>query len=138
MIIFVSDEADVRTILRHPAQITCTDGLLGGKPHPRVYGTFPRILGRMCRDERILTLPEAIRKMTSATAQRLGLQDRGLLKEGFKADIVVFDPQSIIDTATYEDPRQAPKGIEHVFLNGKQAVAASKQTETRAGKVLRV
>ncbi|RJP14346.1 MAG: D-aminoacylase [Candidatus Abyssobacteria bacterium SURF_5] len=138
MIIFVSDEADVRTIMRHPAQIVCTDGLLGGRPHPRVYGAFPRILGRYCRDEKLLTLAEAIRKMTSAPAHRLGLSGRGLLREGYHADVVVFNPDTIIDTATYEEPRQAPIGIEHVFINGKHAVAAGKQTGSRSGKVLRV
>jgi N-acyl-D-amino-acid deacylase len=138
MIIFISDETDVRTILRHPAQIVCTDGLLGGKPHPRVYGAFPRILGRLCRDEKVLELPEAIRKMTSAPAQRLGLADRGLLKEGFFADIVVFNPGTIIDTATYDEPRQAPKGIEHVFINGKQVVASGRQIGAKSGRILRV
>ncbi len=137
MIVFISDEADVRTILRHPLQIACTDGLLGGKPHPRVYGSFPRIL-RLCRDEHVLALPEAIRKMTSAAAQRLGVADRGLIKEDFRADVVVFNPKTILDTATYEEPRQAPIGIEHVFINGKHVVASGKQVSAKSGKVLRV
>lgn len=138
MIIFVSNESDVKTILRHPAQTVCTDGLLGGRPHPRVYGAFPRILGRFCREEKVLGLAEAIRKMTSAPAQRLGLRDRGLIKEGLRADLVVFNPKTIIDTATYEDPRQAPLGIEHVFVNGKHIVASGKQIGAKSGKVLRV
>ncbi|GAB4337899.1 MAG: D-aminoacylase [Candidatus Abyssubacteria bacterium] len=138
MIIFLSDEDDVRRILKHPAQTVCTDGLLGGTPHPRAYGTFPKILGRLCRDERVLDLADAIRKMTSAGAQRLGFSDRGLLKEGFCADITVFNPRTIIDTSTYEDPRQFPIGIEHVFINGKRVVQSGKQIGKSAGRVLRM
>ncbi len=136
-IMFVADEDDVRTILKHPLQMVCTDGLQGGKPHPRLYGTFPRVLGRYCRELGLLELPEAIRKMTSAPAGRLGLHDRGLLRPGMKADIVVFDPQEIIDTATYDEPRQHPKGIRHVLVNGKQTVGDGRMLETRAGWVLR-
>jgi N-acyl-D-amino-acid deacylase len=137
MILFMASEEDVRTILQHPFQIACTDGLLGGKPHPRLYGAFPRILGHYCRKLGILDLPEAIRKMTSAAASRLGLHDRGLLKPGMKADLVVFDPETIIDTSTYEDPRKHPKGIRHVFVNGKETVREGKMVGVRAGKVLR-
>jgi len=137
MILFMADEDDVQTILKHPFHIACTDGLLGGKPHPRLYGAFPRILGHYCRDLGILDLPEAVRKMTSAPAARLGLKDRGLVRSGMKADLVVFDPDEIIDTSTYEEPRQHPKGILHVFVNGKQAVREGKLLEARAGRVLR-
>lgn len=137
MILFMADEGDVQAILKHPLQIACTDGLLGGKPHPRLYGAFPRILGHYCRDLGILDLPEAIRKMTSAPASRLGLRDRGLLMPGMKADLVVFDPQEVIDTSTYEEPRQHPKGILHVFVNGKPAVRASEILEAGAGRALR-
>jgi N-acyl-D-amino-acid deacylase len=137
MILFIADEDDVQTILKHPLHVACTDGLLGGKPHPRLYGTFPRILGHYCRDLGILGLPEAIRKMTSAPANRLGLSDRGLLRPGMKADVVVFDPDTIIDASTYEDPRRYPTGIRHVFVNGRQAVRDGQLTETRAGRVLR-
>ena len=137
MILFIADEGDVQTILKHPLHIACTDGLLGGKPHPRLYGAFPRILGHYCRELGILDFPEAIRKMTSAPAARLGLRDRGLLRPGMKADLVVFDPDEIIDTSTYEEPRQHPKGVLHVFVNGKQAVRAGELFEARAGRVLR-
>jgi N-acyl-D-amino-acid deacylase len=137
MIIFISDENDIREIMRHPAGTVCTDGLLGGTPHPRVYGTFPRILGRYCR-EGVLDLTEAIRKMTSASAQRLGLHDRGLIREGFRADLVIFDPERIIDTATYEAPRQFPEGIEHVFINGVHVVSRGEQIGTGSGMVLRI
>lgn len=137
MILFIADENDVQTILKHPLHTACTDGLLGGKPHPRLYGTFPRILGHYCRELGILGLAEAIRKMTSAPANRLGLGDRGLLRPGVKADIVVFDPKTIIDTSTYDDPRQYPKGIHHVFVNGRHAVRDGAMTDIRAGRVLR-
>ncbi len=137
MILFIADEEDVQTILRHPLQIACTDGLLGGKPHPRLYGAFPRILGHYGRDLGILDLQEAVRKMTSAPAARLGLKDRGLVRPGMKADLVVFDPGEIIDTSTYEEPRRHPKGIRHVFVNGNEAVREGEILEGRAGRVLR-
>jgi len=138
MIMFVADEGDIREILRHPAGTVCTDGLLGGKPHPRVYGTFPRILGKYCREEKVLPLQEALRRMTSAAAQRLGLKNRGLVKVGMKADIVVFNPETVIDNATYENPRQFPTGIEHVIINGNHVVEKGKQVGKGSGMVLRV
>ena len=137
MILFLADEGDVQAILKHPLQIACTDGLLGGKPHPRLYGAFPRILGHYCREAGILDLPEAIRKMTSAPAGRIGLRDRGLLRPGMKADLVVFDPDRIIDTSTYEEPRRHPRGIRHVFVNGKHTVCEGELLTARSGRVLR-
>lgn len=137
MILFIADEGDVQTILRHPLQIACTDGLLGGKPHPRLYGTFPRILGHYCRELGVLPLPEAIRKMTSAPAARLGLRDRGILRPGMKADLVVFDADRVIDRSTYDDPRRHPEGILHVFVNGRHAVRNGELLEAGAGRVLR-
>jgi N-acyl-D-amino-acid deacylase len=137
MILFVADEDDVRTILQHPLQMACTDGLLGGKPHPRLYGTFPRILGHYCRELGLLGLPEAIRKMTSAPAARIGLRDRGILRPGMKADLVVFDSDRIIDNATYDDPLRYPEGILHVFVNGRHTVENGRLLEASAGSVLR-
>ena len=137
MILFIADEADVQTILEHPLHIACTDGLLGGKPHPRLYGTFPRILGHYCRELGVLELPEAIRKMTSAPAARLGLLDRGIVRPGMKADLVVFDPDRVIDSSTYDDPRRYPEGILHVFVNGRHAVENGQLLEANAGGVLR-
>ena len=137
MILFIADEDDVQTILKHPLQVACTDGLLGGKPHPRLYGTFPRILGHYCRELGIIGLPEAIRKMTSAPAARLGLRDRGLIRPGMKADLVVFDSETIIDTSTYDNPRQYPEGIRHVFVNGTHSVKDGKLHYADAGRVLR-
>ncbi len=137
MILFVADEDDVQTILGHPLHIACTDGLLGGKPHPRLYGTFPRILGHYCRELGLLDLPEAIRKMTSAPAARLGLRDRGIVRPGMKADLVVFDPDRVIDKSTYDEPRQYPEGIQHVFVNGRHAVRDGELHEANAGRLLR-
>jgi N-acyl-D-amino-acid deacylase len=137
MILFSMDEEKMALGLRHPLGMVCTDGLLGGKPHPRVYGTFPRVLGKYVRERKDLTLVEAIRKMTSLPAQRLGLKDRGILSEGKAADIVVFDPEAVIDRATYENPRQYPEGIQHVIVNGALSVANGRFTGRLGGRVLK-
>ena len=137
MIIFSMDEERMRMGLRHPLGMVCTDGLLGGRPHPRVYGTFPRILGRYVREKRDLSLEEAIRKMTSLPARRLGLKDRGTLAEGAAADIVVFNPTTIADRATYDNPRQYPLGIRQVIVNGVLAVEGGQHTGKLGGKVLK-
>ena len=145
MVIFAMDEEDVLRIMRHPLQMVGTDsgasGTTGfmrrGKPHPRGYGTYPRVLGKYVRESGTLTLEEAIRKMTSFPAQRFGLQSRGLLKPGMVADIVVFNPDTVIDTATYEEPHQLPKGVEHVIVNGEITVQSSEPQGTLAGRTLR-
>jgi len=137
MVAFSQSEDVVREIMRHPYQMFCTDGLLGGTPHPRVYGTFPRVLGRYVRDEKVLELADAVRRMTSHPAQRLGLIRRGMLREGYFADVVVFDPARVIDRATYEQPRQFPAGIEHVIVNGIPVVRDEQTTGKVAGRVLR-
>ncbi|MHB8174193.1 MAG: N-acyl-D-amino-acid deacylase family protein [Nitrospirota bacterium] len=108
-----------------------------GKPHPRGFGSFPRVLGKYARDEKLLSLPQAVRKMTGMSADRLGLKGRGYIKEGLYADVTVFNPSTVIDTATFEDPYRFPNGIEHVLVNGKFAVRDGKQTAERAGKILR-
>ncbi len=109
-----------------------------GKPHPRSYGTFPRVLGRYARDEQVLSLEDAVRKMTSLTASRLRLHERGLVREGWWADLVVFDPATVIDTATYDEPHRYPVGIEHVIVNGEQALTASETQPGRHGRFLRL
>jgi N-acyl-D-amino-acid deacylase len=114
-----------------------TDGLLGGKPHPRVYGSYPRVLGYYCRERKTLALEDAVRKATSLPAQRLGLKDRGTIAEGKAADIVVFDPATVIDKATYVDPRIYPEGIPYVFVNGEPVVSAGQGTQKRPGRVVR-
>lgn len=105
--------------------------------HPRSYGTYPRILGKYVREERVLSLEEAVRKMTSAVARRLSIQDRGLLQEGLHADIAVFDPQTIIDHATYEQPHQLSTGVRYVFVNGVAVVRDGKHTGALPGQIVR-
>ena len=137
MVSFNMSEEDVRTIMKSPFQMVCTDGImLRGKPHPRVHGSFPRVLGRYVK-EGVISLEDAIRKMTSLPAQTFGFRNRGLLKPGMYADITVFDPDNIIDKGTYQDPIQFPVGIEYVIVNGKITVERGTHTGMRAGKVLR-
>jgi dihydroorotase/N-acyl-D-amino-acid deacylase len=137
----VLDEADVERIMRHPQTMIASDGRLTqpgeGHPHPRWYGTFPRVLGRYVRERGVLGLEEAIHKMTAQPAARLGLTDRGRIAEGLAADLVVFDPATVADRATFEEPHQYPEGIETVVVNGAVVVEAGKYTGVRAGRVLR-
>lgn len=131
-------EGNVRDILRWPHQMIGSDGLhLPGKCHPRLYGTFPRVLGRYVREEKVITLPEAIHKMTGAPAARLGLRDRGTLAVGNAADLVLFDPATVIDTATFEDPLRFPEGIPHVWVNGVAVKRNGSPTHALPGRVLR-
>ena len=109
-----------------------------GKPHPRSYGTFPRVLGRYARDENVISLEDAVRKMTSATASRLRLRDRGIAREGAWADLVVFDPARVMDTATYDDPHRFPVGIDHVIVAGGLALESGQTTRERHGRFLRL
>jgi dihydroorotase/N-acyl-D-amino-acid deacylase len=105
--------------------------------HPRSYGTYPRVLGKYVRDERVLTLEDAIRKMTSAPAARLSIRDRGLLREGYRADVVIFDPRTISDRATYENPHQLSVGVQYVFVNGTPVVVDGKHTGAKPGQIVR-
>jgi N-acyl-D-amino-acid deacylase len=102
-----------------------------------LWGTFPRVLGRYCRQEKLLSLPEAIRKMTGLPAQRFGLAERGLIREGFHADLVLFDPESVLDTATYSDPIRQSTGIDRVWVNGTLTYDSGGLTGRRAGRFLR-
>ncbi|HLF48889.1 MAG TPA: amidohydrolase family protein, partial [Methylomirabilota bacterium] len=111
--------------------------LAAGKPHPRSYGTFPRVLARYVRDQHVLTLEAAVRKMTALPAARLGLADRGVLRVGAKADVVLFDPERVADLATYEDPHQYARGIEGVLVNGRVVVDGGEHTGALPGQVLR-
>ncbi|MGA2193423.1 MAG: amidohydrolase family protein, partial [Nitrospirota bacterium] len=108
-----------------------------GKPHPRGFGSFPRVLGRYARDEKIFSLPQAVRKISAMQADKLGLAGRGYLRPGYFADIVLFDPARIADTATFEDPYRFPEGIYCVLVNGEAAVEDGVQTKARAGRILR-
>jgi N-acyl-D-amino-acid deacylase len=107
-----------------------------GKPHPRSFGTNPRVLGKYTREEKVLGLEDAVRKMTSLPAQVLGLKDRGLLREGYWADVVVFDADRVADMATYEDPKQYPKGIDYVLVNGAIVIDDGHHTGARPGRVV--
>jgi N-acyl-D-amino-acid deacylase len=139
VVVFAMSEEDIKTVMRHPTTFIGSDGieLETGKPHPRVYGTFPRVLGRYVREMEVLSLEEAVSKMTSLPARKLRLEDRGLIAEGMLADVTVFDAERIIDNATYQDPHQYPTGIHHVMVNGEFAVRDGKQTDARSGRVLR-
>jgi N-acyl-D-amino-acid deacylase len=128
----------IRRFLAHPIGMVGTDStFVGAKPSPRTYGSFPRILGQFVRDERLLSLEEAIRRMTSAPAARLGLTDRGRLEDGLAADVVVLDPATVRSWATYDEPRRFPDGIEHVIVNGVQVVEDGRHTGATPGRALR-
>jgi N-acyl-D-amino-acid deacylase len=137
MVNFWGHEDEVSVGMQHPLQMVGSDGIFGGKPHPRLYGTFPRVLGKYVREEKTLTLQDAIRRMTGAAAQLLRLKDRGYLREGYFADIVIFDPNTIEDKATYQSPLQEPVGIKHVIVNGEVAVRNGEFIGTTAGRVIR-
>ncbi len=122
----------LRPFVTHPVGMVGTDStFLGDKPSPRTYGSFPRILGQFVRDEALLSLEEAIRKMTSAPAARLGLRDRGVIRDGAVADLVVFDPATVRSTATYDEPRSFPVGIDHVIVAGTPVVDGGVHTGAR-------
>lgn len=137
MVSFSQDESVVERMLRLPYANVCTDGLLGGRPHPRAYGTYPRILGRYVRERRTLTLEEAVRKMTSQAASAFGFEGVGLVREGHRANLVVFDPETVADRATFEDPLQFPVGIRDVLVGGELVLRQGRPTEARPGRLLR-
>ena len=132
-------EDDVRRVMAHPSTMIGSDGIpsLEGRPHPRLYGTFARVLGRYAREQGVLSMAEAIHRMTGLPALKFGLAGRGSVRAGEIADLVVFDPAAIIDTGTYDDPKHAPKGIAHVFVNGTPTVREGRHTGARAGRTLR-
>lgn len=142
MIIFSMSEDDVRTVMRHRAVTVASDGWTlspesGGKPHPRSYGTFARVLGTYVREEKVLSLEEAVRKMTSLPAGRLRLGDRGTVRPGGVADIVVFDPDTISSPATFADPHRFCEGVLHVMVGGQFVIEMGEDTGARPGRVLR-
>lgn len=144
-IYFMMNENDLRAAMRAPFVNFCTDSgaratdgpLSRAKSHPRGWGSYPRILGRYVREEKLLTLPQAIHKMTGGPAKRVGLVQRGLLREGFFADITIFDPKTVIDRATFEMPNQYADGIKYVIVNGQLSVDDGKRTNALAGRALR-
>ena len=131
-------EENVRAIMRHRAHTGGSDGLLvGTRPHPRAWGTFPRYLGHYTRELGVLGLEECVAHLTGNAARRLRLRDRGLIRPGYAADLVLFDPDAILDAATYEQPRQQAKGIEYVFVNGVAVIAEARHTGALPGRALR-
>jgi N-acyl-D-amino-acid deacylase len=133
MISFSQSEEVVRKIMREPYVNVCTDGLLSGKPHPRAYGTYPRILGRYVREQGWLTLEEAVRKMSGLSAETFQLYGYGRIEAGARANLVVFDPERVIDRATFEDSKQYPVGIEYVIVEGRLTIRGERQTEPGGG-----
>lgn len=144
MIRFAMSETDIKKVIADPLAMICSDAgsradygsLAEGKPHPRAFGTFPRVLGKYIREEKVISLEEAIYKMTGLTAWRLGLQNKGLLKEGMDADITIFDPEIIEDKATFIDPLQYPAGIAKVIVNGEIVVESGEHTGNMPGKLV--
>ncbi|HYW09126.1 MAG TPA: amidohydrolase family protein, partial [Longimicrobium sp.] len=145
MVGFGMREEDVELILAHPLAAVCSDGgawapygpLSTGVPHPRTYGTFPRVLGRYVRERRILPLEAAIHRMTALPARRVGLHDRGTIAPGARADLVAFDPDTVADRATFERPHQYPAGIPHVWVNGVAVIRDGEHTGARPGRSAR-
>lgn len=135
------DEDDVLRIMRHPQTMIASDGRLvrpgEGHPHPRWYGTFPRVLGEYVREQGVLDWPEAVHKMTGLPASLLRLTDRGTLREGSFADVVVYDPARVRDRSTFQTPHAYPEGLEWVVVNGTVAVAEGEFRDVRSGRVLR-
>ncbi|MFE2213757.1 amidohydrolase family protein [Streptomyces canus] len=134
----VGHEENVRTIMRHPVHTGGSDGILqGAKPHPRAYGTFPRYLGTYVRELGVLSLEECVARLTSRPASRLRLPDRGLVREGYRADLVLFDPETVAPGSTFEDPRRLPTGIPHVLVDGRFVIENGRRTDVLAGRAVR-
>jgi N-acyl-D-amino-acid deacylase len=140
-IFHVIDEGDVKRIMAHPMTMIASDGRLNrlgdAVPHPRAYGTFPRVLGKYVREEKVLTLESAVNKMTGMPAARLGLSDHGCLRAGCSANITVFSAEKVRDVGSFEDPHHYPEGIPYVIVNGQPVVDDNKFTSARPGQVLR-
>jgi N-acyl-D-amino-acid deacylase len=134
----VGNEENVREIMRHPAHCGGSDGLLiGARPHPRAWGTFPRYLGHYSRELGVLGLEECVAHLTGNAARRLKLRDRGLIREGYAADLVLFDPETVRDAATFAEPRKRAVGIEHVYVNGTAVISEGRRTGALPGRALR-
>ncbi|MEE9117681.1 MAG: amidohydrolase family protein, partial [Calditrichia bacterium] len=142
---FAMDEDNLKKVLSSPLVMIGSDGnavapdgkLATGKPHPRYYGTFARVLGKYCREEKCFDLPTAVKKMTTMPAEKLNLKKRGSIVRGNFADITIFNPNTVIDKATFTEPHQTAQGIEYVLVNGKVIVEKGKHSGLRSGSVLR-
>jgi N-acyl-D-amino-acid deacylase len=145
MINFSLNEETFKRIIAHPLVVIGSDGwalapygkLADGKPHPRSYGTFPRMLGRYVREEKLMSLGHAIEKMTSMTAEKFGLTGRGRIMKGYFADIVLFDPDTVMDLSTWESPHRYGRGIEYVIVNGELVIDQGEHTGRLPGRVLK-
>jgi N-acyl-D-aspartate/D-glutamate deacylase len=139
VVTFTMDEADVRRVMTHPATMIGSDGVpaVGGKPHPRLWNCFARVLGHYVRDERVLDLPTAVHKMTGLPARKFHLRDRGEIRPGAIADLVVFAPECIEDVGTYADPCRPPRGITSVIVAGVEVAREGALTGARPGRVVR-
>jgi N-acyl-D-amino-acid deacylase len=139
IVYFHMADEDVKQVVGYERSLIASDSLTceTGKPHPRLYGTFPRVFAKYVRDEKVLTLEQAVRKLTSFPVQRFKLGKRGLLVPGYAADLAVFDPETIQDHATFEDPRQYPQGITQVIVNGKPTFDQDQHTHAREGQLIR-
>ncbi|MDP8949751.1 MAG: amidohydrolase family protein, partial [Actinomycetota bacterium] len=137
MIDHYATEQTVRTIFRHPLQLVGSDGIFGDRPHPRLYGTAARALGRYALKERLITIEEAVARLTARAADRIGLGDRGRIREGLRADLALLDPARFIDTATYDDPKRVPEGVSRVLVAGRTVWAEGAPTGVLPGDVLR-
>lgn len=137
MIIFDVSEKNVRKLMCRVEQNVCTDGIVGGKPHPRLYGSFTRVLGKYSREEKLFPIEIAINKMTGKPAKVLRLNNRGLLKEGYAADVLVIDPEKVMDMGDYEKPKQLSVGMDFVIVNGKVLIEKGRETPQKAGVVLK-
>jgi len=137
MIIFLMDESDVEKIFKSPLTCVGSDGAVSENPHPRLYGTYPKIIEEYVQKQNLVSLEEAVRKMTSLPAQIYGLQSKGLIREGMDADLVSFRPEAVSTSADYDNPKQLPTGIEHVIVNGTPVLKDSERTGHRPGQVVR-
>ena len=138
ILMHIGDEANVREIMAHPRHCGGSDGILvGARPHPRAWGTFARYLGHYSRDEGVLSLEECVKHLSGNPAQRLGWTDRGLVREGYVADLVLFDPLTVADRATFDEPRLPAAGISHVLVNGELVIDAGVRTELTPGRAIR-
>jgi N-acyl-D-amino-acid deacylase len=137
MVSFSQAEEVIEKFLSLPFVNVCTDGLMGGRPHPRAYGTYPRILGKYVRDGKVLPLAQAVRKMSGLAADTFGFHDHGYLREGKRANIVMFDPETVTDTATFDQPLQFPTGVPHVIVGGRLVLRDGQLTGQRPGTVVR-
>ncbi len=137
MVLHYASDAAVQAIARHPLQLVGSDGIFGSRPHPRLYATAPRFLGRFAIQDGLLPVEEAVARLTARAADRLGLTDRGRIAVGKRADLVLLDPTRYIDTATYADPSRSPDGVAGVWVNGVAALRDGVPTGARPGGVVR-